>query len=151
MISSRRFIYVAILAMSCLIAAGGSALKAQSVLLVEATSQGWAGGVCCRHGENFNIHLKILHGKTPVVLDSMWLNGYCFSLKEYNTTTKNQEKISVINITQNIIIDDHLEIMNNKCFDSLKTGVSFTYYINQRKKSMDITPYMKVLEYIAYP
>lgn len=151
MISATRFIQAVILTISCTICIQQNNVNAQSINLIHATSQGWAGGVCCRQGENYNIQLKIVLGKTPVVLDSLWLKGYCMSIAKYNPKKVRQDETVYVTIMENIVTDDYYIDPEIKCYDPNKVGVSFTYYIRGKKKLMDITPYIKELEFIAYP
>jgi len=129
----------------------GNTANAQSVNLIGGTHQRWAGGICCRHGNTYNIQLKIVQGKTPVVLDSIRLNGYCISIAKYNPKKNRRGETSKISIIENLVFDDNNSNYNPRCYDPDKRGISFTYYIKGELKSMDLTPYIRELDFIGYP
>ena len=59
--------------------------KAQSWQVVEATSQSWSGGVCCRSGVNYNIILESSDTTKKIIIDSVWTESDVF----YNGPQKN--------------------------------------------------------------
>ncbi len=134
----------------------GLLLHCQSLKVVSATSQGWAGGICCATGVNYHINLQLIRTKLPIILDTIWLEGYPRDLSAYNT--KKEGKTDTVNIfiqegwRTNIYeidrISDKEFILN---YDETKTGVKVQYRLGKQKLTLDITPFLKELEFIAYP
>lgn len=65
--------------------------NAQDINLIKATSQKWAGGVCCRYGTYFKFIMQTkMDNITP---DTVWVNGNFYPLKysddgQYGNTKK---------------------------------------------------------------
>ena len=71
----------------------------QNIKLIKATSQNWSGGVCCRFGTNYSIIIQTKNKE--IIPDTVWINGYYYSLK-FDTVSgyPNDKKVDVIhNIT----------------------------------------------------
>ena len=126
-----------------------SPLFSQAIRLVSATCQRWAGGICCRSGINYHIQLKVAKRKALVKLDSLWMNGNCVDISKYNDHVNNKTS-SLITLRESVSRENGMTV-GNECFDETKTGVVISYYLNGGKKLMDITPYIKELEFQAYP
>jgi len=58
-----------------------SPLSAQKVVLKRASMQEWSGGVAGRYGYNYYLEIE---SKEDLVIDSIYIKGYCFSLKNSN-------------------------------------------------------------------
>jgi len=62
---------------------------------VSATSQSWAGGICCRHGVNYTVTVNT--GKLNI--DSVKIQGVCMDNKRYThsflTLTKTKHSFTV--------------------------------------------------------
>jgi hypothetical protein len=126
------------------------ALPAQQIRVKWATSQGWAGGISASQGKYYQIELEIVYNRQQLVLDSIWLDGYCRSLANYNPAKKNQKDSATIHISENIILDGWMELPE-ACYDPAKKGVKISYYKNQRKMWLDITRFMVELTFQGYP
>ncbi len=100
---------------------------AQRIKLITATSQHWAGGVCCRYGANYNFVIQTkMNNITP---DTVWVNGIFYP----------------------IIFSDDGQSRNAHKFDSLThlhtyifTAAEFhddakNSFLNQNKESKDST------------
>jgi hypothetical protein len=148
MISATRFIYTAILIV-CFVSFQRNSANAQSIKLKAGSHQPWAGGMCCRYGHTYDIQLEIIQEKSPVVLDSMWLNGSCINISKYNPKKFHPWETVKISIIENLVFNDHN--YNEGCYDPNKSGISFSYYVKGKRKLMDLTPYINELEFIGYP
>src|SRR5687767_793278 len=122
----------------------------QQVKIISATKQGWAAGVCCRSGVNYNIQLQFFNMKERVELDSLWIDGNCVVLSKYNNKDLKKSDSCYVIIQEGVSWDDGMP-MENWCFDATKAGVLISYYIKGKKKWLNITPYIKELEFLAYP
>lgn len=125
-------------------------LFSQSIKVISATSQGWAGGVCCRTGINYHIQLQISDKRKTIKLDSLWMNGNCASIAKYYIPKSCKTDSCFVNLDEGVTWDDGMP-MNNWCYDHRKKGVVISYYLRGRKKWLDISPYMIELEFMAFP
>lgn len=128
-----------------------STIAAADIQVTEATRQSWSGGICCRSGVNYNIGLLILPSKYPVILDSLWLEGNCRSLASYNYKGRTKRDTLSVYITDGLSYDNKIQIDTIWCKDPTKRGVIISYYQNNIRYLLDITPYIKELMFISYP
>lgn len=125
-------------------------LHSQQIKVISATSQGWAGGVCCRTGINYNIQLRILNPKHSLKLDSLWMEGYCVNISDYGISKREKSDTVFLRLQKGVTWDEGMPT-DNWCFNSTRKGVIISYYLNGKKKWLDVTPYIKELEFQAYP
>lgn len=125
--------------------------SAADIQVTEATKQSWSGGICCKRGVNYNIGLLIFPSKHPVILDSLWLEGNCRSLASYNYKGRTKKDTLSIYITDGLSYDNKIQVDTIWCKDPTKKGVIISYYQNNIRYLLDITPYIKELMFIAYP
>lgn len=127
---------------------------AQSIQVKSATSQHWAGGICCRHGVNYTINLKVIRNKTAILLDTLWLEGYGKSLADYNIKKANKSDTLSIEILDGISFDDGMidfEVNPKHVYDGTKMGILLEYRIGKKKISLNLSRLIIDLEFLAYP
>ena len=122
---------------------------------VTATSQGWAGGICCRSGVNYNVTVST--GKLNI--DSVKVLSVCVDTKRFtsSTLTVNKSKNS-FTVSFGYSVDGKKEIGDIDETD--KTNKSDNYKpcdenliifkLNGEIFSLNIEQIIQ-LEYIAYP
>ncbi|MFZ5553070.1 MAG: hypothetical protein ACOZCO_08140 [Bacteroidota bacterium] len=72
---------------------------------VTATSQGWAGGICCRHGVNYSV--TVTTGKLDI--DSVNVMSVCIENKRYITSSLTVIKYkNSFTISFGYAADDHV-------------------------------------------
>lgn len=59
----------------------------QTITIVSATEQGWAGGVCCATGTNYQINIKVSGAGKKFRLETLWIGQSYFALVETNGYT----------------------------------------------------------------
>src|SRR5687767_15861014 len=59
-------------------------LRASGIQITEATKQKWYSGISYRNGMMYNIGLTIFPSKLPIILSTLWLEGYCRRLASNN-------------------------------------------------------------------
>lgn len=73
-----------------------SILKSQTFTVISATSQEWAGGVCCSSGTNYQISISCENTDEKITFDTLWINYQPFVLDEKDgrsvICTKSDEK-----------------------------------------------------------
>jgi hypothetical protein len=123
----------------------------QQIKILCANRQEWARGVCCQRGFNYYIDLEITQLKHPMVLDSIWFDGYGRSMLKYNPEKKNKKDTLFISIVEAFSFDDGFPMDFPWSYDPTKKGVVLGYLRNRKKLFLDITPFIKVLEFLEYP
>ncbi len=121
------------------------------IQIKEATKQAWSGGFSYRHGISYTIGLTIFPSRYPVVLDSLWLEGNCRSLANYNYKGRSKQDTLSVYIMDGLNYDGKILIDPSWCKDPGKKGVVISYHQNNQRFLLDITPYLKELFPIAYP
>src|SRR5687767_5949831 len=126
-------------------------MLSQSIQITHATRQSWAGGVCCRTGTSYQINLQLNLVKYSIQLDSLWLEGYCRNLSGYNQVNHPLKDTVDITIRENLSFDDGFPVNEMYCYDPDKKGVIISYIIRKKKYYLNVSPFMKELEFIGYP
>lgn len=129
-------------------------MQAQSVKVIRATSQGWAGGICCKHGVKYVINLKVIRSKQPITLDTLWLEGFARDMSDQNKKKLNRKDTLSIQISDGISYDDGLINIDKNpdvFYDGTKTGVILVYRINNKRMELNISPFIEDLGFLAYP
>lgn len=130
----------------------------QQVSVTSATQQGWAGGICCVHGVNYTVNVKVILNKQPITFDTLWTEGYCHDLAKYNSKALKQQDTLYIRFSEGISINDHQPYILDQqqeviplCYNANKKGVLLQYRINKEIYSLNVTPYLQELMFLAYP
>ncbi len=126
-------------------------LQAFGIEVTEATKQKWYSGMSYKNGILYNIGLAILPSKHPIILDTLWLEGNCRSLASYNYKGKSKSDTLSVYISDGLNYDGKIQVDANWCKDPAKKGVIISYHQNNIRYLLDITPFLKELDFIAYP
>jgi hypothetical protein len=125
--------------------------SAIDIQITQATKQAWAGGSSYSNGVSYNIGLLIFPSKYPVILDSLWLEGNCRSLASYNYKGRSKSDTLSVYIMDGLNYDGKIQVDANWCKDPTKKGVIIGYHQHNQRFLLDITPYLKELDFIGYP
>ena len=140
--------------------------KSQTIIVNSATSQDWAGGVCCTSGTNYQINLKVTGAGKKFKLDTLWIGEKYFLLDETNgysviKTESNGEVYYTLNagISENKYKGDYgfdlkkeIKKVEKKATAPKYSGSACIVYIdNNKKKNLIEIAAFKELPYLAYP
>lgn len=140
-----------------------SSFKSQTFVINSATSQDWAGGVCCSSGTNYQISLSTENTDKKIRFDSLWIGQKAFALNEKDgysvVCNRNAEKTSYT-IHAGISYNRHGDYDSDKIIEVEKkpiekapsySGVALIiYHVNKERKVLEIAS-IKELPYLAYP
>jgi hypothetical protein len=140
----------------------------QDFKLIKATSQHWAGGVCCRYGINYVIQIETKSDKFNP--DTAWINGNYypldFSVRPYPLNTKKYDSLKHIYVFSFTVRESHDDAphpyFNNNIpkVDSAAIkaapkkefkGAALITYQKKKKQCTFVIKEFKVLPNLAYP
>lgn len=141
-------------------------LKSQTITINSATSQGWAGGVCCATGTNYQIQLKVTGADKKFKLDTLWIGEKYFLLDKTNaySVVKSERNGEVYySLNAGISENKNERYFNLERKEDVKdvkeivsppkhSGSACVIYTdnNKKKKIIEIASF-KELPYLAYP
>ena len=135
--------------------------RAQEFTVTKATSQGWAGGVCCRTGVNYHINFSTSDTVAKFDLDTLWIGERFFLLdkKQNNPATitlKNGKKI--ISISVGTSCDERNDYLIEKKIEEKKpkapkyAGVACVIYRDKKNAVKHfVVEKFEALMFLAYP
>lgn len=139
-------------------------LKSQTITVNFATSQDWAGGVCCSSGTNFQINLKVTEAEKMFKLDTLWIDGKHFVLDETNGySVVKSERNGELYFTLNAGISENRyerhynlekeikEVKKPVKVPKYSGSACIVYTDNNKKKNLIEIATFKELPYLAYP
>jgi len=139
-------------------------IKSQTITVNSATSQEWAGGVCCTTGTNYQIQLKVTGVEKKFKLDTLWIGMNYFVLDETNgysviKNERNGELYYTLNagISQNrderdYDIKEEIKKVKKPVTSPKYSGSAcIVYSDNNKKKTLIEIVSFKELPYLAYP
>lgn len=131
-----------------------SFLNAQQIEFIDGTHQSWSGGICCRHGSNYQLTFKVFKGLKNISLDTLWTDSYCHPLNQ-NFDMRMMKKDSTIQVAKSIVMDDHLNnyISDDKhaCYDPSRFGTYIIYRVGGIRFELNIGDRIRHLVPLAYP
>lgn len=133
-----------------------SLAHSQQIYIGGGTQQRWAGGVCCRHGVNYNLSISIHRETKPFSLDTIWIDGQCHAISGINDKMKFKND-TTFQLQLSIFYDDRDKIYqidvntDNSCYDPNKMGVRLIYTVGRTRHERIMTDFLMELESIAYP
>lgn len=132
----------------------GSIVFGQTV--VKATSQSWAGGVCCRTGTNFSVSIQVENGCKSIGLKEIWLKGEGL-LTGIIYPLAPIEKNGQVNITFRVSYDSNNYEIIRESIENRDEGMpefegdALILMIMDNKEYQIIVKEFESLPYLAYP
>lgn len=136
-------------------------LKSQTFKVHSATSQDWAGGVCCASGTNYQIVLVTDRTEEKIRIDSLWIGQKLFALNDKDgysvVCNKNSEKTFYtinVGVSTNRYGDYEIDPIDDK--KTIEKAPKYSgaglliYHINKKRMVIEILSF-KELPYLAYP
>jgi hypothetical protein len=138
-----------------------SSLQSQTITLNNATSQGWAGGMCCATGTRYQISITVDSTDKKFRLDTLWIGQQFFALDKTDgytvianhTDGKSAYTINV-GISSNHYREDDIDL-KKEIISIVKAPIytgeaCLVYHTNKMRKQFEIKEF-KELPYLAYP
>lgn len=66
--------------------------RKQDFEIIEATSQGWSGGVVGNEGTSYDIFIKVNKSSKKLKIDQLWINDRFYNVEIYVKTKKSLKK-----------------------------------------------------------
>ena len=134
-------------------------VEAQSIKLLEASSQSWSGGVCCRSGVNYVIRLECLDQKQNITIDTVWIgNKAFFKLHPYEFSVEKSlvKGKTIYKVTFGESHDEHKPDGPYSTTGKLSKnppykGKNVVVYHDGKKKGVLVIDKINVLSPLAYP
>ncbi len=138
-----------------------SSLQAQTITLNNATSQDWAGGMCCATGTRYQISLIVDLPDKKFKLDTLWIGQQFFALDKtdgYTVIANHTEGKTAytinVGISSNHYREDHIDLKKEIILvvkAPIYSGEAcLVYHSNKIRKQFEIKEF-KELPYLAYP
>jgi len=121
--------------------------------ITKATSQSWAGGVCCATGTNYVVDIELVNKPENIEIQEIILAGYGpISGNLWPPMEQDQKKISITFNTSNnvhhVIYDSYPDI--KKSDDEIDCAALIVLRIDGKLSEMRVESF-EALMYIAYP
>jgi hypothetical protein len=138
-----------------------TSLQAQTITLNNATSQDWAGGVCCATGTRYQISLIVDSPDKKFKLDTLWIGQQFFVMNQndgYTVVTNQTEGKTAytihVGISSNHYKEEYIDLKKEITFvvkAPIYSGEAcLVYHSNKTRKQFEIEAF-KELPYLAYP
>lgn len=128
--------------------------QAQQIRFIEGTHQSWSGGICCRHGSNYNLKFKWIPGMENIRIDTLWTHGYCHPIN-LEVTAMDIQKDSTFKISRAIVWDDNnmypYHEKQEPCYYPELQGIFLVYSVNGIRRLLNLKDNLEELVPLAYP
>jgi hypothetical protein len=122
---------------------------------IRATTQGWAGGICCRSGTNYQV---ILTGKKETLdnfkAGSVCIGGLQFESEQINVSTTTVDNKTVVYLNMSISHDEadmRPDLIIDKSAKQTSCSTMQVNYSTGWKHHTIIIEKVEELEFLAYP
>lgn len=138
-----------------------SSFQAQTITLNNATSQSWAGGMCCATGTNYQISLIVDSPDKNFKLDTLWIGRQFFAMNQNDgytviaNHTKGKSAYTInVGISSNHYREEYIDL-KKEITPIVKAPIysgeaCLVYHSNKIRKQFEIKDF-KELPYLAYP